>query len=71
MNAARIALALRLLADAIEDDVPEVTNAPDKAEKRKRAREQYRPLTEATPEDKAKAEQALRRMGLLKTLGTE
>ncbi len=69
MNAQRIATALRLLADAIEDQAPEVTNAPDKGEKRKRARQAYQPKAPATDADNAKAEQALRRIGLIKAGG--
>lgn len=69
MNSARIATALRLLADAIEDEAPEITNAPEKGEKRKRVRAPYRPATPATEADNAKADQALRHAGLLKTIG--
>ena len=58
MNSARIASALRLLADAIEDEAPEVTNAPDKGEKRKRVRAAYRPTATATDADNAKADQS-------------
>lgn len=69
VNASRVAAALRLLADAIEDDVPSATNVAEQEKRKKRVREPYRPDAVVSDEASAKADAALRRLGLLKTGG--